>query len=213
MNQEQQTADPEQQTTTGASGEVDQQQPGGNQQSDAGEKTFSQAEVTKMMAREKSQGRSAMLRELGIDPKDSNAIDEVKKYLHSKKPEAQVLAEQQIEQQRKIDEANQRAFLAEVKAELMQSGVQASCLDDAMALLTTKVQVADDSSEISAVIETLKTKYPVWFTNAETKPEGLKGTGSPIKPGSSSSPKQDDLGKRLAEQRKSSSVKAKHWGA
>jgi len=95
----------------------------------------------------------------------------------------------------------------------MQSGVQTSCLDDAMTLLTTKVQVADDSSEISAVIETLKTKYPVWFSNTEAKPEGLKGTGSPIKYGSSSSPKQDDLGKRLAEQRKSSSVKAKHWGA
>ena len=176
-------------------------------------KTFTQDDVTKMMAKEKSQGRSNALRELGLDPKDTASIDEIKKFLQSKKPEAQVLAEQQIEQQKKIDEANQRAFLAEVKAELMQAGVQTSFLDDAMALLTAKVQAAGES-DFPAAIETLKTKYPVWFTNSETKPEGHKGTGSPPKPGSGgSNPKQDDLGKRLAEQAKNSSVTSTYWGS
>jgi hypothetical protein len=174
------------------------------------EKTFLQSEVNKMMAREKSQGRTAAYRDLGIDPKDTDKIDEIKKFLQSKKPDAQVFAEKQIEQQNKINEANQRAFLAEVKAEIMQSGIQLSYLDDAMALVMAKK--TDDTFDLPAAIDTIKTKYPVWF-NAENAnpPKGLTGTGNPIKPGNSA-PKQDDLGKRLAEQRKSGSAKTTYWG-
>jgi hypothetical protein len=180
------------------------------------EKTFTQADVNKIGAREKLDGRNAALKELGIDPKDSATVEELKKYLQSKKPESQVLAEQQIEQSNKIKEAEHRAFIAEVKAEMMQGGVQADCLDDAMALVVAKL--AGDIGELPAVIENIKTKYPIWFAPAEPKGQGTaghKGTGTPMKPGGGSISKQnDDLGKRLAEQfKQQSSAKSVHWGS
>ena len=179
------------------------------------EKTFTQDEVSKMMTREKSQGRAAVLKDLGIDPKDKDTVEEIKKYLQSKKPESQKLAEQQIAETAKIKEAEQRAFQAEAKAEIMQAGVQRDYLDDAMALVLAKK--TDDAFDLTAAIENIKTKYPVWF-NAEqnsaagSQQAGLKGTGSPIKPGSSVQKQTDDLGKRLAEQRKSGAAKSSVWG-
>ena len=180
------------------------------------EKTFTQTEVSKIMAREKNQGRTAVYKELGIDPKNTDTIDEIKNYIQSKKPESQKLAEQKVAEAAKIKEAEQRAFIAEVKAEIMQSGVQLAYLDDAMALVTAKK--TDDTFDLSAAIENIKTKYPVWFTAeppsaaAGQQQAGRKGTGSPIQPGSSVQNQTDNLGKRLAEQRKSSSVKSTHWG-
>ena len=47
------------------------------------DKTFSQSQVNRMMTREKNQGRNAVLRELGIDPKDKNAIAAVKALIES----------------------------------------------------------------------------------------------------------------------------------
>jgi len=178
-------------------------------------KTFTQDEVSKMMTKEKIQGRNAVLNELGIDPKNTATMDEIKKFIESKKPESQKLAEQQIEQSNKLKELEQRAFIAEMKAEIMQAGVQLSFIDDAVALIMAKK--TDDTFDVSAEIDTIKTKYPVWFageTSTDGTPgkEGLKGTGSPIKAGSGGGQKtDDDLGKRLAEQRKSAAVASNPW--
>ena len=208
---EEQTADSGQQTAADAS-DTGQDTADSGQQQTAPAKTFTQEDVNKMMAREKNQGRSSALKELGIDPKDTATIDEIKKLLESKKPESQKLAEQQIEHQNRIQAAEQRAFLAEVKAEMMQSGVQRDYLDDAMALVMAKK--TGDEFDLNAEIGTLKTKYPVWFDAGEpAKPKGLTGTGNPIKPGSGSGQKQEvNLGQRLAEKKKSGSVTTTHWG-
>jgi hypothetical protein len=68
-----------------------------------------------------------------------------------------------------------------------------------------------DSDKLSEAVEAVKTKYPAFFTIVENA-SGQKGTGNPVKPGSGGSvPKEDDLGKRLAEQRNSGAVKATNW--
>ena len=48
-------------------------------------KMFSQEQLNRMMTREKNQGRNAVYRELGINPKDSKAIAMVKALIESQK--------------------------------------------------------------------------------------------------------------------------------
>ena len=205
---ENQTADSGQQTAADAS-DTGQDTADSGQQQTAPAKTFTQEDVNKMMAREKNQGRSSALKELGIDPKDTATIDEIKKLLESKKPESQKLAEQQIEHQNKIQAAEQRAFLAEVKAGIMLAGANPDYIDDVIAIVTAR---ETNSENLTETVEAVKTKYPAFFQVTE-KASGLKGTGNPIKPGSGSGQKQEvNLGQRLAEKKKSGSVTTTHWG-
>ncbi len=46
-------------------------------------KTFTQEQVTRMMTREKNQGRNAVYRELGIDPKDTKTVNMFKAFIES----------------------------------------------------------------------------------------------------------------------------------
>ena len=180
------------------------------------EKTFPQSEVEKMLLREKNQGRSALLKELGIDPKNAATLGEIKQFVQSKKPEAQVEVEKQLEAQRKSQEYEAKVFQAEAKAEILQAGINKEYLDDALALITAK---CTDSDNLMATVEAVKTKYPVWFSADNGKTEephlGAKGTGSPLQAGSSGSGKKqpDNPGKRLGEQRKNSSVQSSPWGS
>jgi len=177
------------------------------------EKTFSQSDVNKLVAREKKDGRSAALKDLGIDPNDTAALDEVKKFIQSKKPEAQVEAEKQLEVQRKIQEAETKAFHAEVKAEILQAGINREYLDDALALITAKCK---DSDNLMETVEAVKAKYQVWFADDKSKVThiGSKGTGTPVKPGGGSSQKQsDNLGERLGKQHNSVSEQFDPWAS
>jgi hypothetical protein len=178
----------------------------------AGEKTFTQTEVSRFLTKEKNQGRAAAYRDLGIDPKDSAAIQKIKDWIAEQKPESQKLAEKQIEENNQLKDAEHRAFLAEIKAEILTAGIQPGYIDDATALIAVKQN--DAEFDLQKTIETIKTKYPVWFTASKTeeKPEGHKGTGHPINPGRSDSGKPQGIGERLAAQRKEGAVKSVFWG-
>jgi negative regulator of replication initiation len=174
-------------------------------------KTFTQAEVNKMTAQVRKEGRSGVLKDLGIDPNDAAALDEVKKFIQSKKPEVQVEAEKQLEAQRKIQEAETKAFHAEVKAEILQAGINREYLEDALALIVAK---CTDSDDLMETVEAVKAKYQVWFADEQStvSHSGSKGTGKPVKPGGGSGQKQsDNLGERLAEQRKNVAVAPNPW--
>jgi len=202
-----------QQTGTGGIG----QQMAGNT---TPEKTFTQAEVSKLMAKEKKQGRTAILRELGIDPKDKNAVENLKNLVKQGGQVPTPTGEQQttpasdIETNRKLNEISQklqeaerREFLTNVKAEILQSGIQPTFLDDATTLILSKQ--SDDDFDVKESLESLKTKHPAWFATAQ--PHGTKGTGNPINPGRDNNDKPDDLGERLAAQKTNSAVKKSHW--
>ena len=58
----------------------------GNQGGDStgsGEKSFTQKQVSSMMAKEKKQGREAAYREMGIDPNDSKMVNMFKAFINS----------------------------------------------------------------------------------------------------------------------------------
>ena len=184
-------------------------------------KTFTQEQVTKMMTREKNQGRNAAYKELGIDPKDTKMVKMFKAFVDSQKDDDQKKAEQESENQTKLNEAEQRAIVAEAKAEAMMLGVKSQYVDDIVTLALAKMT---EDSDLKTIIGEFKTKYPVWFGESEeddgkkddkgkTK-TGQKGTGSSVK-NSDKEKNGDDkkgIGARLAAQRKTSNKKSSYWG-
>lgn len=185
------------------------------------EKTFTQKQVNQMMAREKKQGRSSVFQELGINPEDAKMLAMVKALVESTKTDEQKVQEQQAQASAKVAEAEQKAMIAEAKAEAMQFGVQPQFVEDVVTLAISKMS---DNTDLKTILGELKTKYPVWFNEdggdddkggKGTQATGQKGTGSSIK-GSDKNKgagTQAGLGKRLAAQRRSGAgKKSSFWG-
>ena len=183
-------------------------------------KTFTQEQVNKMMTREKNQGRNAALRELGIDPKDSKMVAMVKALIESQKTDEQKAAEKDAENQTKMNEAEQRAQVAEAKVEAMMLGVKTQYVDDVVTLALAKMT---EDSDLKTIIGEFKTKYPVWFGESEDDDKGgkdkgkgktgQKGTGSSIKASKEDKGKEEkSLGARLAAQRRGTGKKSSYWG-
>ena len=163
-------------------------------------KTFSQEQVTKMMTREKSQGRNAALKELGIDLKNSKMVEAVKAYIESLKTEDDKNAEKDNE----LSEANNRARIAEAKAEAMMIGIKPQYVEDAVTLVLSKVKADDDNDSVKTALGELKAKYPVWFGEKDEDDNsnvGKRGTGSSIgaqRKGANGGKQEQSLGARLA---------------
>lgn len=193
---------------------------GGNDKGSKGNagKTFTQDQVTRMMTREKNQGRNAAYKELGIDPKDTKTVNMFKAFVESQKTDEQKVAERESENQAKMNEAVQRAQVAEAKAEAMMLGVKTQYVDDIVTLALAKMT---EDSDLKSIIGEFKTKYPVWFGESSDEDDknknkgktGQRGTGSSIK-NSDKEKKNDEkgIGARLAAQRKTSSKKSSYWG-
>ena len=183
-------------------------------------KTFTQEQVSKMMTREKNQGRNAALRELGIDPKDSKMIAMVKALIESQKTDEQKAAEKDAENQAKMNEAERRAQVAEAKAEAMMLGVKTQYVEDVVTLALAKMT---EDSDLKTIIGEFKTKYPVWFGESEDDDKsekdkgkgktGQRGTGSSVKTSKENKGKEEkSLGARLAAQRRGTGKKSSYWG-
>lgn len=191
---------------------------GGDDKGKSG-KTFTQEQVNKMMTREKNQGRNAALKELGIDSKDSKMVAMVKAFIESQKTDEQKAAEKDAENQTKMNEAEQRAQVAEAKAEAMMLGVKTQYVDDVVTLALAKMT---EDSDLKTIIGEFKTKYPIWFSESEDDDDkknkeegktGQKGTGSSIKTSKEDKGKEGKgLGARLAVQRRNAGKKSSYWG-
>lgn len=187
------------------------------------EKTFTQAEVNKMMAREKHQGVNSVYNELGIKPGDKKTLSAIKEYLASQKSDEQKALEAEAAQASEIAKANERAAIAEAKAEAMMIGVQTQFVEDATTLALAKV-AAEDGTDIKTALGELKTKYPIWFGAVKEDSEedkkdtgkskvGQKGTGSSVKASEKDKGGEaKSLGARLAA-KKHGTTKSTYWGA
>lgn len=210
---------------TGDSGKSDKDAGKSGKNNDKGSKgnsgkTFTQDQVTRMMTREKNQGRNAAYKELGIDPKDTKIASMLKAFIESQKTDEQKAAEKESENQTKMNEAEQRAMVAEAKAEAMMMGIKTQYVDDAVTLALAKMT---EDSDIKTIIGEFKTKYPIWFGESsdddkgdkdkEKGKTGKKGTGSSIKDSDKGKKGEEKgLGARLAAQRKTGNKKSSYWG-
>lgn len=166
-------------------------------------KTFSQAEVAKLAAKEKKQGRSSALKDLGLDPNDKDLIEKAKAIIaqiKGKKTEGSDNSTQ-------ASDAEKRALAAETKLEVIKLGILPDYVDDVVTLALSKMTEDD---ELADVIEVIKTKYP-HFTEEGSQGTKKKGTGNVANKKSTHQPKS--IGERLATQKASSVVKkSNYWG-
>ena len=189
------------------------QEDGTGTQEEEKEKTFSQSQVTKMMTREKNQGRNQILRELGIDPKDAKALEGVKNLIASQKTEEQLVIEREQKANLAIKEAEDRASLAETKVEAMMCGIKPQYVEDAVTLALAKI---GEDGDLKSVLAEFKTKYPVWFeeSNEDKKDEGKigqRGTGSSINTNNTLRNSEKGIGSRLAAQKKNANNNHSYW--
>lgn len=200
-------------TETGQNGDNGNQN-GSSGAESASEKTFTQAEVSRMMTKEKQQGRAAAYKELGIDPSDTNTVSMFKAFIEAQKTSEQKANEQKAESDAKLAQAVEKARIAEAKATALKLGVKSEYVDDVVALAITKVT---DDNDVDAVINDFKSKYTFWFTDSSDDEEnsvGKKGTGSSVGGKKSSSKGSDSvkgIGKRLAAARKTNNTKNSYW--
>lgn len=176
------------------------------------EKTFTQEQVTKMMTREKNQGRNSVYKELGINPDDKKTVELFKQFIADQKTDEQKAAEAKAENEAKIVEAENRAKVAEAKAEAMMLGVKTQFVDDIVTLALSKLT---DDTDLKTVIGELKTKYTAMFgtdDKDDKNDKGKKGTGSSFKASNEKKSDEKSYGARLAAQRKPSSQKKSYWG-
>lgn len=178
------------------------------------EKTFTQAQVNRMMAKEKNQGRNSVYNELGIKPDDKKTLAMIKSFIESQKTDEQKAAEVEQNSNKELEEANRKVIIAEAKAEAMMLGIKKQYVEDAVTLVIAKIE--NEEADAKTALGELKSKYPVWFEKEDDKNStGKKGTGSSIKPRGNSGSKKDseenNLGARLAAKRKSG-VKNSYWG-
>jgi len=183
------------------------------------ERVFTQDEVSRMMAREKHQGRNAVYNELGIDPDDTSAVQMFKAFVEAQKSEEEKRAEADAKQQQEMMDMSEKLRHAEAKAALMQAGISADYVDDAVIIALSRIS-ANDTLDVETVAKDLKSKYSVWFgdgneTGKEKQSTGKKGTGKTATGGNSNSSNKEGItgiGKRLAENRKSQTPKTSFWG-
>lgn len=136
------------------------------------EKTFTQSQVSAMMTKEKKEGKMSILKSLGFsnEKEAKDAIALLNALQNSQKSDKEKLDDANEKSQIKLNEVEARAIAAESKLICLENGVDKDCLDDVMAIASSKV---DDDNSLEDVIKAMKkdSKYASFFVSKD------KGTG------------------------------------
>lgn len=138
-------------------------------------KTFTQEEVTALLAKEKQQGKNSVLRALGL-----KSVEEAKTALESakNKSNADKTAEEQAAEALNLEKtarttAEANLLAANRKIAVMQAGFNPQFVDDVVAVASGKVT---EDKDFDAVIEEMKKTHQFYLAVAP-KEEDKKGTG------------------------------------
>ena len=177
---------------------------GKDDQTDSGKKTFTQEEVTRMMTREKKEGRNAAIKALGFENEEEvkKAASLLKALLDSQKSDKEKAEEEKNNAVNQKSDAEKRASEAEAKLTCFLSGVNKDSIDDVLSIALPKVT---EDKDLSKVLEDMKknNRYASFFEGNSGGKGGDKGTGNP--PGHSGKEGEDEkgsYGKRLGSQNK-----------
>lgn len=171
----------------------------GDGQGQPAQKTFSQDDLSRIAAREKEEGRKAILKELGIeDTPDARAA--IKSYLaeqEGKKSEVQKAIDRAVKAEKLAQENTQTAQALQMKLDAISEGADPAHVDDLIVLAKTKVT---DKKDFKAVLKDMKSgEYAATFFGTGSQ-AGTTGTGS-----STNHQRQQNngqsFGARLAQQR------------
>lgn len=168
-----------------------------NQQQNTGSKTFTQEEVNTIGAREKSQGKSSILKLFGCaDEKSAKERAEAfKKWEEAQKTDEQKKNEADQKLRDTANENEKRAIAAENKLAAISAGVTTESVDDALAIALLKVT---EEKSLEKVFEEMKKeqKYSGFFGKSSSQ----GGTGSSADH-SSGSGGTGNIGERLGKSR------------
>lgn len=141
-------------------------------QSNTGEKTFTQSEVNQMMTREKKQGRQAVIKSLGFNTEEEakDAMKLLNALLDSQKSDDEKNEEAKKNLEKDKSEAISRAEKAEAKLACIINGVDKDCVDDVLVIAMGKVS---EDKPLEKVIEEMKKekKYASFFGNSNNDSE------------------------------------------
>lgn len=183
----------------GSGTENEDSKSGANDEDD--EKTFTQSQVSAMMAKEKKEGKKSILKSLGFSSEEEakNAITLLNTLKDSQKSDKDKLEDTKNKSASEIESVTARAELAESKLTCLENGVDKDCLDDVMAIASLKV---DDDNSLEDVIKSMKKdqKYSSFFTSQN------RGTGRA--PGNNHGDDNDDTGNYGKTLASKSSVKS-----
>lgn len=163
-----------------------------------GNKTFTQEDINRIAAKEKAEGRRALLKELGIeDTEDSrNAIKNYLAQQESQKSDLQKANDRASKAEKAQADAEANALVIQRKYDALAAGAKADTIDDLMALANTKV---NDKTDFKSALEQVKKAYPVFFNEASQT--GAVGTGRSTNPARNTNGHQMSMGERLAKSR------------
>lgn len=180
---------------------------GGEQ--DKGEKTFTQKQVSDMMAKEKKQGKQSVLNALGFksEQEAKDAINLLKALQDSQKSEEEKQKEANDAMVADKEKAEQRALLAEAKLSCIENGVNKESVEDVLTIAMSKV--SDDKKLEDVIADMKKEKRYSSFFVEENNGGSSNGTGSTPSHSSSSNNNGGDYGKQLAEKFNAKSVGTK----
>ena len=159
-------------------------------------KTYTQEEVTKMMADEKRQGKNSVLRALGLKTVDEGkaALNAAKAAVDANKTEEQLAADALNAANSAKTAAENDLLVAKRTIAVMKAGFNPQYADEVVAIAALKVT---DDKDFETVLEEMKASHAFYLTS-ETKPkEGTGTAASGYK--KSSNVNEESYGERLAK--------------
>lgn len=152
-------------------GQQTQVQQTSQQQQVAQGKTFTQEEVNTMMAAEKRQGKNSVLKELGLNPEDKDALKNLKTLLDGQKTDTQRLTDNLKAETEAKSAAEARALAAERKLMVLTSGCLPDFVEEVTALATAKTS---ETVPFETALKQVKEKCAAFFGE---QGNGGSGTG------------------------------------
>lgn len=155
----------------GTQGNGDQNQGGQDDDKSGDEKKFTQSELSAVAATEKKQGKQSILNIFGVknEKEAKEQAEAFKKWQESQKDAETKMKDAQTA----ASDAEQRAIAAEAKLACVTAGVQKDCIDDTLAIASTKVT---EDKDLNTVLEEMKKepRYKGFFVASGSS----SGTGS-----------------------------------
>lgn len=133
------------------------------------DKRFTQDEVNRLMSREKRKGRASLLKELGLNPEDKDAVSGLKKLLEEHQTDSEKKDKSLKDAQDTAAKETSRANAAERKLSVLMAGCQKEYVEEVTTLAAAKV---DEDTDFDRALEEVKKKFPTFFG------DGTQDTGT-----------------------------------
>ena len=167
------------------------------------EKTFTQEELNRIIAKEKEKAAKSVLKNLGFeDTKTAKAkITELMSLEDESRSDLEKLMQGKEKAEKTLSEKMDKISELETQLSLMQLGVTPTKISEANALIALKL---NEDKDMETAIEELKVDFPMLFLGSNNA-DGNTGTGTGTNGNPPRNPRTVDtftgIGQRLAEQR------------